>query len=78
MTFVVFSDVCSLSIDFEVYCDVSIDLGLGFYWLWSLSNDFCSLCQSIDFEVYCDVSIDLGLGFYWLWSLSDDFCSLFW
>ena len=29
MTFVVFFDVCSLSIDFEVYCDVS--------------NDFCSL-----------------------------------
>ena len=24
MTFVVFSDVCSLSIDFEVYSDVSI------------------------------------------------------
>jgi hypothetical protein len=34
MTFVVFSDVSDLSIDFEVYCDVSIDLGLGFYWLW--------------------------------------------
>ena len=29
MTFVVFFDVCSLSIDFEDYCDVS--------------NDFCSL-----------------------------------
>ena len=42
VTFEVFNDVCSLSIDFVDYCDVSID--------------FCSL--SIDFVDYCDVSID--------------------
>jgi hypothetical protein len=87
MTFVFFSDLCSLSIDFEVYCDVSIDLGLGFYSLWSLSDDFCTLFWC----VYFDVSINLGLGFDWLFqcfltfvvfedysAISIHFCILFW
>ena len=68
LTFVVFSYVYSLSIDFEDYSDVLLTF-VVFYSVYSLLWDysdvsiyFCSL-DSIDFEDYSDVSID--------------FCSLF-